>query len=115
MKQTNQSLNEEWKEINNFPEYKISNFGRLKRHKNSVVPIFLNSSGYYKTTLWKDDKHYIKTIHKLVALNWIQIPSINDNELQIDHINRVRTDNRVINLRWVTQKENLKNRVFKAR
>ena len=105
---------EQWKEINYFPDYKISNFGRLKRHKNSVVPIFLNSKGYYKTTLWKDDKPYIKTIHKLVALNWIEKPS-NDKNLQVDHINRIRTDNRVVNLRWLTQQENLKHRFFKAR
>ncbi len=91
----------------------ISNFGRIKRGKNSVVPIILSSKGYYKVTLWKDDVYCIKSIHRLVALNWIEKNSTNE-KLQVDHINRVRTDNRVINLRWVTQQENLQNRVFKS-
>ena len=33
-------------------------------------------------------------------------------DYQVDHINRVRTDNRVENLRWVTRAENCENRIF---
>lgn len=33
-------------------------------------------------------------------------------EYQVDHINRVRDDNRVENLRWATRAENCENRIF---
>ena len=51
-----------------------------------MVPIVLDSNGYYRLTLWRDDKSYIRCIHKLVALNWIVLPS-KDQKLQVDHIN----------------------------
>ena len=108
------SILEEWKIINEFPDYKISNFGRLKRGKNNVVPIFLDKDGYYQTTLWKNDKRYFKRIHDLVSKHWCN-NKINE-KLETDHINRNRRDNYFLNFRLVTKEVNLKNRVFnKAR
>lgn len=51
------------------------------------------------------DKKYI-SIHRLVAENFIPNPQ---NKPCIDHINTIKTDNRVDNLRWVTHKENMLN------
>lgn len=45
-------------------------------------------------------------VHRLVAECFIPNP---EHKPQIDHINRDRSDNRVGNLRWVTQSENLRN------
>jgi len=50
-----------------------------------------------------------KSIHRYIAEQLIPNP---DNKEQIDHINRVRHDNRVENLRWVTRKENGENKVW---
>lgn len=49
-------------------------------------------------------------IHLLVAERWLGPKPGPD--YQVDHINRVRSDNRVENLRWVTRSENCENRIF---
>ena len=47
--------------------------------------------------------------HRLVAEKYLPNPN---NYSQVDHINRVRHDNRVENLRWVTRQQNCENRIF---
>ena len=65
----------------------------------------LESNGYYYIQL--RGKHYL--FHRVIAMAFIPNPN---NLPQIDHINRIRTDNRIENLRWVTPKENNDNMGF---
>jgi hypothetical protein len=46
--------------------------------------------------------------HRLIAIQFIPNP---DELEEVDHINRIRTDNRIENLRWVSHSENNKNKV----
>jgi hypothetical protein len=46
------------------------------------------------------------TIHRLVGKTFISNP---ENKPYIDHINRIKNDNRVENLRWATTSENCRN------
>ena len=46
-------------------------------------------------------------VHRIVAETFIPNP---ENKSEVDHINRIRNDNRVENLRWVTRLENAQNR-----
>ena len=46
--------------------------------------------------------------HRLIALQFIQNDEP-DTKIQVDHINRIKNDNRLENLRWVTPSENCQN------
>lgn len=67
----------------------------------------VDGRGYFQTVLTKDKKKKKFSIHRLVFITFI-----NENiqkEKVIDHINRIKTDNRVENLREATRSENAKN------
>lgn len=59
----------------------------------------LGKGGYYVTSIRIDDRHIPHTIHRIVAECFL--PNY-ENKPTVDHINRVRTDNRVENLKWAT-------------
>jgi hypothetical protein len=67
------------------------------------------NGGYYIVNLWKNKKMKHYYIHRLVAMTHIgEIP----DGYEIDHINRIKTDNRVENLRICTGEENRANQTF---
>ena len=77
----------------------IPKSGTNKEHWTSGS---LHSNGYKVVRIFK--KNY--RVHRLVAETFIPNP---ENKPFIDHINRIKTDNRVENLRWVTSQENNNN------
>tara|TARA_R110002012_G_C11289114_1_gene571746 strand:- start:25 stop:501 length:477 start_codon:yes stop_codon:yes gene_type:complete len=94
-------------EIQGYENYLIYPDGRVqnKKTKRIMKPAQI-SNGYNRIGLFKDGKQETSAIHRLVALHYIPNP---ENKLQVDHINRIRNDNRVENLRWVTHSENRQN------
>lgn len=114
--------NEIWKDISNYERvYQVSNFGRIKslerkvnsRHKQRTVKekilrVKYNKFGYKTVCLSSELQKREFFIHRLVAYAFIPNP---ENKPQIDHINGIKSDNRVENLRWVTAKENSNNPV----
>jgi len=66
-----------------------------------------NPNGYMRINLVITDKPKFFLIHRLIGLNFLPNP---ENKPQIDHINRVRDDNRIENLKWATISENLNNK-----
>jgi hypothetical protein len=101
---------EEWKQVENFPNYYISNMGNI-RSKRGVLTPGLDTDGYRQINLYnKDGKgfrgtgRYTMKIYRLVILAFGE-PS-ESNKTQIDHINRNKIDDRIVNLRWVTCREN---------
>jgi hypothetical protein len=89
--------------IDGFPNYEISNKGRIYNNETGVLlKPRKDANGYYKVDLYKNKKKTI-TIHRLVAIAFIANPK---NLPEVDHINRIKTDNRLENLRWVSSSEN---------
>lgn len=95
-----------WKDIPGFPEYQISNLGRVMSFKNQyghgprIIYGETTRSGYIQVSLNK--KRY--KIHRLVAMAFIPNP---DGLPQINHKNEIKTDNRAENLEWCTGKYNV--------
>lgn len=103
---------EEWKNIDNHPNYEISNTGKIRslknvigptkvgrRHKGSILNTMFDQHKYLRIMI--NGKNY--KIHRLVAQAFI--PN-HDNKPQINHKDGNRINNHVNNLEWCTNSEN---------
>lgn len=96
---------EEWRQVVGFEKYQVSNAGNVRSDRGLLKP-GKDTYGYRQINLYKESTRYTRKVYRLVmdAFN----PNI-ENKPQIDHINRIRDDDRVENLRWVTARENVRN------
>lgn len=96
-----------WKKIDGFENYEISNFGKVKSNygKGRILKTRI-SDGYELVNL--NNKTF--KVHRLLAIAFI--PNI-FNKPAINHINKIRNDNRIENLEWVTISENNNHRFNK--
>lgn len=81
-----------------------SNFNKF--YKEHFLTLRKDKGGYYRAMLYQDGKSRFIPVHRLIAMAFIPNP---EGKPQIDHINGIRTDNRVENLQWATNKENVRN------
>ena len=104
-------MTETFKNLVDFPNYEISNLGNIRNVKTKRIlkQSFDKSTGYYIISLYVGRVKFTKKVHRLVALNHINNPY---NFEAVDHIDRDRTNNHASNLRWVTNDENLLNRLY---
>jgi len=93
-----------WKELENYPEIKVSNIGRILKG-DKIAILKKDKNGYVRITIKdKNNKNHHIGVHRLVALAFI--PNT-DNKPEVDHINTKKDDNRACNLRWVWATENI--------
>lgn len=97
---------ENWKTINNFENYEVSDLGRVRNKKTGkVLKPKISNSGYEYISLYKKGKETKKYIHRLMLENFK--PCDNMNNLVVNHKDENKQNNIISNLEWLTQKENL--------
>jgi|SRR5208337_2841915 len=65
----------------------------------------LNNRGYRIVHLYKNNRRYMKTVHRLVALTFLPNPQ---RKPEVHHMDRDRANPALSNLEWLTRSENLK-------
>lgn len=99
---------EQWKTLFFDANYEVSNLGRLRNKITKIIHKGSLRNGYIIVSV----NNYNYSLHRLILQTWQPID--NYEEMTVDHINGIRTDNRLENLRWATNEENtlymIKNR-----
>lgn len=98
-----QDTEEIWKDVPGYKgRYKVSNLGRFIGQKG-VILRQQKSKGYLIISLEGVKKKTTRSSHKIVGVTFVDNPQ---RKPQLNHINGIKTDNRSVNLEWVTPKEN---------
>lgn len=121
-------MEEIWKEVEGFEGYyEVSNLGRFRSmdrivefkdgrkhfYKSKMLQGSISSYGYIEVKLCRNNKAISIGLHRLVAKTFI--PRDDYDELEVNHINYDRSDNRVENLEWITHKDNVHHSSDKGR
>ena len=103
---------EEWKPIKGFPNYRVSNLGRVWSYiRRKMMTRTPNPKGYRRVILTpakgKKAKHI--QVSLLVAFTFIGPP--NGGETEVDHKNRNKADDRLENLEWLSHLKNVERAI----
>lgn len=104
-------MDETWMDVYDFPRYQVSDQGKVRNKRtHKIKSAHYDNDGYLKVTLMNiingNKKTSRKTVHRLVAESFLGGPH---PDLQVNHKNGVKDDNRVVNLEWCTGSENVKH------
>ena len=99
--------------IHNFFDYCVNTDGEIFSKKTGTwvkLKKQTHNCGYHIIQLCKDGKRQMYYIHRLVAKTFLDDYS---EDLEVDHKNHDKKDNRLKNLRMVTPSQNQKNKIDK--
>lgn len=123
-------MQEVWKPIKSYEGcFEVSNLGRVRSitrkierpdpkkpmnkrlftYHGKLISFWITKRGYLRLAIAKDGIQRKHLVHRLVADAFIENPF---NKEQVNHINGIKSDNRVENLEWVTNYENYAHSVL---
>ena len=99
---------EQWRPIEGFADYEVSNFGRVKSFKGKTPRILKPMLGvdYLGVDLRVDGERKPQQVHILVAKAFIPNP---DNKPEVNHKIGMKFNCHVDNLEWATTAENVQH------
>ena len=92
--------------------YQVSNLGNVKSlgndktRKEKILKPSISTCEYLIVRLSKNGKPKTNTIHQLIAMAFLNHTPCG-HDLVVDHINDIKTDNRLENLQIITQRNNV--------
>jgi hypothetical protein len=109
----NNNTAEIWRTIQTYPNYAVSNLGRIKRltsrtraKAGHILKPVDRGNGYLCVTFWENKKKKNLSVHVLVAEAFLE--KLTAEHLP-NHKNGIRSDNRLENLEYKTQAENIQH------
>lgn len=91
-----------------YPKYEVSTEGRVRNAEtHRIYSQWLGKDGYLRMEFWLDGKKKGMLVHRVVAMCYHANPQ---NLPEVNHKNKIKTDNRPENLEWVTRQENMDHR-----
>lgn len=113
-------MEETWKPIKGYEGlYEVSNFGRIKALEKRVdkgkchrswkehfLKYVVDQNGYFRTNLSKNGTNKTVKVHRIVAETFVENL---ENKKTVNHIDGNKQNNKVENLEWATQSENMKH------
>jgi len=100
-----------WKEIiNTCGIYFINQLGEVESRfpgkKTHLLKPKKDRAEYHSVTILQSGKRRTQFVHRLVAEAFLGNPF---NKAEVNHLNGIKTDNRLENLEWVTHSENMQH------
>lgn len=96
---------EHWRDVPNYEGlYRVSDLGRIKSlkfGKDKILKSKCGSSGYLQVVLYKEGEKKYFLVHRLVMLVFI-----GESDLQVNHKNGIKADNKLENLEYCTGSQN---------
>lgn len=98
----------EWKQIPEFEHYEVSDTGLVRNQNGQLLTVSItkrNFTSYARVSLSKDGKKFYFQVHQLVMKAF---KPIDNDKLQVDHLDNNGLNNNIANLEWVSASENIK-------
>lgn len=99
-------MDKEWKQIEGYENYRISNHGEIVNIDGIVMRFNLDRYGYYKLSLSRKSTRKNFYVHRLVGIHFVENP---ENKPEVNHDDGIKTNNCYTNLTWMTSSENQKH------